>query len=635
MATAPAIDVSALTPEEQYELIQRLEMREKYEASSAEERQRITERAALEADFSAFVKAAWHVIRPGIQLDWSWHYDLIGEYLTLVFEKKIKRLIINISPRTLKSVLVSVMFPVWVWTKQPHHGFMAASYAQPLSTELSVLRRNLIESDWFKERWGHRIWLASDQNEKMKFKNNHQAQMIATSVGGTATGLGGNTGIVDDAMNPKQAASDAERKTCHDWFDGTYRSRLNDPAEDALIVMEQRTGELDLTGHLLEADALLEKNGEQREWTHLSIPLECDEETGPQRFVFPISGRVVEREVGDVLQPRRFPPSVIAAYKVRRLVWATQYQQRPAPLDGNLIKRSEVKYYGGRDPVTGEHDRALPARFDLILVSADCTFKDEKTSDYVAVGTIGVSGPDRYLLEVTNNHLDEPSTRKEILRQKTKWGATLVLVEDKANGSSVIKNMKRKISGVVAIEPEGGKFARMCVAAGNWQAGNWYVDRTAAWCEPFIAQITKFPAAKNDDMADMMSQADIYIELRALRYGLTDFYKAEQAKRDAEMAKKQQQRKTLPVGVGITTAEQTKPVNPLAVSDVGVILVIAGDIAKVVTPDNAMRCPACSGTAIGRFGREYRCQECGEQFGAEKPAGAVGTLFNRGKALAK
>jgi hypothetical protein len=124
--------------------------------------------------------------------------------------------------------------------------------------------------------------------------------------------------------------------------------------------------------------------------------------------VFPISGRVVEREAGAILQPDRFPPEVVTGLKKLRLVWSGQYQQRPAPLEGNMIKRADVRYYGGRDPLTGEQDKPLPQRFDNVLISVDCAFKDLKTSDYVCVGAIGTSGPNRYILNVVLKHLDMP-----------------------------------------------------------------------------------------------------------------------------------------------------------------------------------------------------------------------------------
>jgi len=596
-----SLDLSALTPEQKDELRQRLEQRKQYEAASEEERKRIQERAALESDFSAFVKAAWHVVQPGVTLDWSWHYDLIGEYLTLVYERKIRRLIINISPRTLKSILVSVMFPVWVWTKRPGHGFACASYAANLSTEHSVMRRSLIESDWFKQRWGDRIWLAKDQNEKTKFKNNHQAQMIATSVGGTATGLGGNTLILDDGMNPKQAASDADTLTAHKWFDETWRSRLNNPAEDSLIVMEQRTSERDITGHCIEADEVLKKEGKSAEWTHLAIPLECDEESGPETWVYPISGKVKERFVGDVLQPNRFPPSVVTAWKVRRLVWSTQYQQRPSPLEGNMIKRSEVQYYGGRDPLTGELDVILPTKFDLIVTSADCAFKDEKHSDYVCIGTVGVVGPRRYVLEVVNKHLDEPATETEILRQRNKWGSSVVLVEDKANGPAVIKKLKRKISGVIAIEPEGGKMSRMFASCGEWQSGDWYLDRNAAWCEPFVEQVTKFPGAKNDDMADFMTQTCIYLQKQTYVYGLTEYLKS----KDADMKRKQRE--------GKDKVANEPLVHQTVLDQIAKVDHVDG-IAKIDTDDSTERCPQCQSTLVQNRGGGKRCGQCGAQW---------------------
>src|ERR1700736_3059768 len=135
-----SLDLSALSPEQKDELRQRLEQRKRYEAASEEERKKIQYRASLESDFASFVRAAWPLIEPRNTLSWSWHYDLICEYLQLAHARKIKRLIINIPPRTLKSIIVTVMFPVWVWTHRPSESFACASYADGLSEELSVKR---------------------------------------------------------------------------------------------------------------------------------------------------------------------------------------------------------------------------------------------------------------------------------------------------------------------------------------------------------------------------------------------------------------------------------------------------------------------------------------------------------------
>jgi predicted phage terminase large subunit-like protein len=607
MATASAIDLSVYTPDEQDELLLLLDEAERNAALSDDERLFNEERSRLEADLSTFAKAAWPILEPGVELNWSWHYELFCEYLTLVYLRKLKRLIINLPPRTGKSIFVSVIFPAWVWAKQNTHNFACASYSADLAREHSIKRRALIESEWYQARWAEKVRMARDQNEKAKFKNTSMAQMIATSVGGTATGLGGDTLILDDGMNPKQVGSDAETLTAHNWFDNTWRTRLNDLATGAFIVMEQRTGERDITGHCLDADDQLEKAGKPREWTHLVIPLECD--PVPVKYKYPISGKVKTREVGDVLQPDRFPNSVVSSLKIRRTTWATQYQQQPSPLEGNMIKVADLRYYGGRDPLTGEADPDLPAKFDLILVSADCSFKDEETSDFVAIGAIGVKGPNRYPLEITNAHLDLPATETEILRMQRVWRATVVLVEDKANGSAVIKSIRRKISGVIAIEPEGGKMVRMAAAAGSFQSNNWFFPRNSAWTETAIEQLTKFPAAKYDDVADLITQAEAYISRNTFVYGLTEYVKQEEAKLMAKVKNK----KPLPANA---TAEEirTHQDNPT-------------NVAKIDTDDKTERCPECQGTFIQRVGSNKRCGACGFMLSLNKPAMPATTDF--------
>jgi predicted phage terminase large subunit-like protein len=450
-----------------------------------------------------FVRQAWPVLNPGRELIWSWHYDLLCEYLTLVRLRKVRRLIVNVPPRTAKSTIATICFPCWVWTGEPGHGFLCASYSKDLSTEHSIARRHLLASEWYQWGWGGDFRIGDGQDLKTQFDNDHRGQMIATSVGATTTGKGGDTLIVDDPLSADQALSDAERKTANDWFDGTLRTRLNDPGTGAIVVIMQRLHEADLTGFLLETEA--------GQWTHLKIPLEAEE---PENWRLPVSGKTEARSLGDVLQPERFTPDVVANLKARGLIYAGQYQQRPAPLEGNIIKRQHVRYYGGVNPHTGEPDEALPEKFDLEIISADCAFKDLPTSDFVAIGRIGVKGRKRYLLSVTNAHLGMSATEAQIIRERRERRISATLVEDKANGSAVIERLKHTLPGIIAVEPRGGKLARFMAAAPEWEAGDWYVDRNAAWTEPLIQQLTTFPNAAHDDMCDMMSQAAIWLQGR-------------------------------------------------------------------------------------------------------------------------
>src|SRR5437879_6612283 len=289
--------------------------------------------------------------------------------------------------------------------------------------------------------------------------NDKRGQMIATSVGGTVMGRGCDTAILDDLLSAAQAVSNAERTTANNWIDTPLRSRLNDPATGASIVVMQRLHGIHATGFLLEQEPGV--------WTHVRIPLVAEED---ETWTFPISGRIVQRKAGDILMPERFTPEVVAQQRARRLVFAGQYQQRPAPIEGNLIKRSEVRYYGGIDPRTGQPDEKLPDTFDRKIVSVDCAFKDLATSDYVAVVVIGVKGRKRYILNVVNQHLDAAATEAEIRRQRDAHRCVnAILVEDKANGPAVVQRLKINLTGVVEINPQGGKVARMFAAAAERQ----------------------------------------------------------------------------------------------------------------------------------------------------------------------
>lgn len=464
-------------------------------------------RELYEHDLAAYVHDAWKFLNPGRTMEWSWHYDYLCEELMLVKQRKTRRLIINIPPRTAKSTIVTMCFPTWIWTTEPSHAFLCASYSNSLSTDHSVARRNLLLSPWYQELWGSKFQLSEDRNLTTQFSNDHMGQMVATSTGSGAEGRGGDTALLDDPMSNQQALSDVERTAANRWVDNTLKQRLNDPATAAIIVIMQRLHELDTTGFLTSQEKDI--------WKHIEIPLEAEKH---ERWVFPISGRVVERQVGEVIGPKRFPPMIVEEKKRNRMVWAGQYQQHPAPLEGNLIKDKDIRYYGGKDPVTGEADEELPLNFDFVILSADCAFKDLDTCDYVAVGAIGIKGRKRFILNVINEHLDIDGTENVIRAERTKCNipnaqryVSAVLVEDKANGPAVIQRLKKNVTGVIEVNPQGGKVARLFAASPEWQAGDWYVDRTAAWRDPFVNQLKMFPNAANDDMVDMMTQAAIWL----------------------------------------------------------------------------------------------------------------------------
>ena len=239
----------------------------------------------------AFVEQAWPVLEPTTPFLPNWHIDLVCEHLEAITAGETTRLLINLPPRYMKSLLVSVFWPVWEWIASPSRRWICVSYSDALSLKLSLDRRTLVQSEWYQARWGHTVQLSSDQNVKGEFRNTRQGVMCATSVGGSATGKGGDRIIVDDLHNPQQADSDAQREAALRFFRETLSTRLDTPKTGAIVVVMQRLHEADLSARCLEL-----------EYRHLCLPVEADVATD---IVFPVSGRVVTRAPGHLLWPAR------------------------------------------------------------------------------------------------------------------------------------------------------------------------------------------------------------------------------------------------------------------------------------------------------------------------------------------
>src|SRR5580692_6538037 len=159
-----------------------------------------------------FVRQAWHVIEPSTPFVPGWHIDAIVEHLEAVTRGEIRNLLINVPPRHMKSLLVSVFWPAWEWIEHPERRWLYSSYAASLSIRDSVNCRRLIESPWYHARWGHVFRLTSDQNTKGRFDNNRSGYRLSTSVGGTVTGEGGDRIVCDDPHKVDEVHSDTVRK---------------------------------------------------------------------------------------------------------------------------------------------------------------------------------------------------------------------------------------------------------------------------------------------------------------------------------------------------------------------------------------------------------------------------------------
>lgn len=458
-----------------------------------------------------FVRQAWHVLEPTTVFVPGFHIEAIVEHLEAVSRGHIRNLIINVPPRHMKSLLVSVFWPAWEWARWPERRWLYSTYAASLSIRDSLKCRRLIESPWYQARWGYVFSLTSDQNAKMRFDNNRSGYRLSTSVGGSVTGEGGDRIVCDDPHKVDEVISDTVRQSAIDWWDVAMSTRVNDPKTSAMVIVMQRCHQRDLTGHLLE----------KGNFEHLCLPAEYE---GPGRTTS-IGFCDPRTEPGELLWEERFGRTEIEELKINLGSYASagQLQQRSSPAGGGIFKRHWFRYVQPRGanlpPVTVRLPNGTPMSIPAIelsgpvdeqLQSWDCSFKDLSTSDYV-VGQVWARAGSLYVLgDQVRRRMDCPATVQAIRDLTAKWrGATAKLIEDKANGSAVIQMLGRELPGIIPVNPGGGKVARAQAIAPLVEAGNVYLPHPefGPWVNNFIEECVQFPNGANDDQVDAMTQA--------------------------------------------------------------------------------------------------------------------------------
>lgn len=280
------------------------------------------DRTDCEESLYVFLKSAWNIFDSAPFVD-GWVIDAICEHLQAVIDGQIRRLIINIPPRCLKSSLCSITLPGWTWaqrvrshTSGPGVSFLYASFREDLSRRDSVQSRRVIESKWYQDRWGDRFALSDDQNTKSRFNNDQGGYRLITSVESKgATGDGANIIVLDDVNSAKEVESEAVVASTLEWFDGTLGTRFNNQKLGAVINIQQRLGENDITGHILSKST--------NDWTLLCLPMEYE----PDRsFTTSIGWTDPRSEPGELLWPERFGPDEVKGLKT----WMGEWRCTPA-----------------------------------------------------------------------------------------------------------------------------------------------------------------------------------------------------------------------------------------------------------------------------------------------------------------
>ena len=467
--------------------------------------------ALLRQDFGTFAARCFHDLNPQAELAMNWHLEVIAAKLTAVREGKIRRLIINLPPRHLKSLMASIAFPAYCLGHDASAQILCVSYAQDLADKLARDCRSIMMSPWYRQMFPTR--LALHRQAVQEFITTRQGYRLATSTGGVLTGRGADIILIDDPLKPEEALSEAQRQTANDWYDHTLYSRLNDKRHGVIVIIMQRLHEDDLVGHVLA----------QEPWEVLSFPAIAEAEEAHQ--IETIWGpRCFARRQGEALHPDREPLETLE--HIQRTIgeynFAGQYQQSPAPLGGGLVKAEWFKRYGASE---------RPESFDRILQSWDTANKATELSDFSVCTTWGIKGKDFYLLNVLRKRLEYPALKRAVREQQSLFSANVVLIEDKASGTQLIQELIADgCHRVTRYKPECDKIMRLHAQTAIIENGFVHLPDAAPWLAEYLHEMTVFPKGKHDDQVDSTAQFLDWFKKPFPGQGIFEFYRMQAEK---------------------------------------------------------------------------------------------------------
>lgn len=441
--------------------------------------------ALLRTDLSSFIQRSFATIAPGAIYQHTWHIDAIAYELARIAQGENRRLIITLPPRSLKSIAASVAFPAWLMGRNPRMRILAVSYTEGLAEKLALDCLRVMQAPWYRACFPA-TRIAKGRGGRADFETTKGGGRFSTSIGGTLTGRGGDIILLDDPHKPEEAVSDTKRQQVIDWYRTTLLSRLNDPARGPIVLIQQRVHEGDLAGVLID----------QGGWHLLDLPAIAEES---MEIDLGIRG-VIRRALGDLLDPQRLPRSLLESYRdeLGSYVFAAQYQQRPAPIGGGLVKWNWFQTY------TAPPDRREGGQ---VVQSWDTACKAAEANDFSVCTTWRVQGKTAWLLDVSRLRLEYPDLRKRIPQHAKQHGARTILIEDAGSGTQLIQDLKRSTGlNIIGRRPTEDKATRLMSVTPLIEAGHVFILREAPWLPEFQRELMLFPNGKHDDQVDSLSQ---------------------------------------------------------------------------------------------------------------------------------
>lgn len=449
----------------------------------------------LRRDLMTFIERSFRELNPETNFIFSPHLEVLASKLEQCCRGEIRRLIINLPPRALKSQAASVAFPAWLLGHTPAAQIICASYGQELADKHARDCRSLMMSSFYHKCFPATALSASKQSVN-EFVTTRHGCRLSTSVGGVLTGRGADVIIIDDPLKPDEAMSESRRKAVNDWFDNSLLSRLNDKNKGVIIIVMQRLHMDDLVGHVLE----------QGGWEVLSFPAIATEDECIE-FDSAFGRRSHRRHCGELLQPER--ESLERLDQSRREIgeynFSAQYQQQPIPIEGAIVKNKWLKFYTPEEK---------PEGFSRIVQSWDTANKSGELNDYSVCTTWGVWEKKLYLLHVERARLDFPALKRRAKKLSDRFNPSVILVEDKASGTQLIQELKYE--GIYNVKPHtprpgNDKVMRLYDQTPTFEDGLVLLPKEAHWLGEYLKELAAFPGGKHDDQVDSTTQALEYL----------------------------------------------------------------------------------------------------------------------------
>ena len=451
------------------------------------------DRAILEAilrrDIHAFAHFCFLTLNPGAQYLPNWHILAILQVLEAVRLGYLNRVIINLPPRYLKSILTSVVFPAFWLGHEPTKRIVALSYGNELTSMFTGHFRSIVTSNTYQRLFPEmRLKRISDE----EITTTKRGFRKATSVGGALTGIGGSLFIIDDPQKPVDAQSPVQRTNMHTWFANTLLSRLDNKVKDAIILVQQRVHMDDLSGYLI---------GQRGDWYVLSIPAiaEADENipVGWEHYY--------RRRAGEALHAEREPLKILENYRQQMGAdtFSAQYQQCPVPPGGAMIQGEWLRRYTEAPERTSR---------DKVIQSWDTAAKEGAQNSYSVCTTWLVKNKrDYYLLDLTRGRFAFPPLKAKAIELAERFNPNRIIIEDASTGVALAPELRQILHRSIELIPvDRDKIGRMYVQTDKFAGGHVFFPMRAPFLAELEQELLSFPNGRTDDQVDSISQALAY-----------------------------------------------------------------------------------------------------------------------------